>query len=92
MLSALESNTISKGIIAAQKALELEALLHQININFDGLGNVKNTVDQASLDETTSFSGLTQSELNDSMYRLTAIILPAIQDGYAVLSNLASRG
>jgi len=92
MLSALEANTISKGIQAAQKVLELEALLHQININYDGLGNVKNTTTQQELDDTLSFSGITKSQLDDSMYVLTAVILPAIQANYAGLSNLAARG
>jgi hypothetical protein len=91
-LTALESSTISYGIQAAQKALELEALLHKVNINFDGLGNVKNTVTQLNLDATPSLSGLTDSQLNDSMYVLTALILPVLQSNYAALSNLAARG
>jgi len=91
-LTSLESNTISNGIAAAGKALELEALLHKININFDGLGNVKNTVTQPNLDATPSLSGLTDSQLNDSMYVLTALVLPVLQANYAALSNLAARG
>jgi hypothetical protein len=90
-LTKLEDRITSLGILASQKIIELEALLHQINVEYDGLGNVKNTVTQQNMDATPALSGMTKAQLDDSMYVLTALILPVLQTNYAAVSNLAAR-
>ena len=38
-----------------------------------------------------SFAGITKAQLDDAMYQLTAIIRPALHDGFPQLAHLAAR-
>ncbi len=92
-LSALELNTISKGLAAAAKVIdEIEPLLHRLNVLYDSDGGLKTTITQEGLDAVPSFSGLTKGQLDDGMYALTTGIKGAIAASYTALATLAARG
>lgn len=58
---------------------------------YNSAGGVKETLEQAEMDEEPALSGLTKAQLDAGIYAMTAVILPAIQNNYAVLSQLAAR-
>lgn len=91
-MTALEKNTVSRGLAAARLATEqLKPVLDSLNVIYDGNGGAKTTIDQAGLDAVASFSGLTKAQLDDGMYALTATLKSAIDAAYTQLSQLSSR-
>jgi hypothetical protein len=91
-LNALEKNTISRGILAAQLVVEqLKPVLDSLNIIYDSGGGAKTTIDQPGLDEVASFSGLTKMQLDDGLYALTTTLKGAIDNAYTNLAQLSAR-
>ncbi len=91
-LTALESNTVSRGLAAAKKVLdEVKPVLDSLNAIYDSGGGAKTTITQQNLDLVPSFSGLTKQQLDDGMYALTATLRTDIASAYAQLAQLAAR-
>ena len=91
-ISALEYDTLNKGFaICAGLLSDLQPRLAAMQQVFDSEGGVKTTLTQTELDEVQAFSGLTIQQVADGMYVLTALLLPALTQGYPSLSQLASR-
>ncbi len=92
MATALELNTISRGLAAAKKVLEeLKPVIDALNIIYDSEGGAKTTITQEDLDGVASFSGLTKAQLDDGMWVLTATLRGDIANGYSALAQLAAR-
>jgi hypothetical protein len=92
-LSALESDTVSRGAQSAKIVVEqLKPLLDRLNIIYDSTGGAKTTITQGNLDLVPSFSGLTKAQLDDGMFALTATLKTAIDAAYTQLVELAARG
>lgn len=92
-LTALESNTVSKGLAAAKYIIEtLKPVLDELNIIYDSTGGAKTTITQGNLDLVPSFSNLTKTQLDDGMYVLTTTLKTDIASAYTQLAQLAARG
>lgn len=91
-ISALEYDTLQKGFaICAGLLTDLQPKLAAMQQVFDSEGGVQDTLTQVEMDEVAAFSGLTIQQVTDGMYVLTTLLLPAINQGYPSLSQLASR-
>lgn len=91
-LTALESNTVSRGLQAAKKVVdELKPVIDSLNIIYDSAGGAKTTITQQNLDLVPSFSGITKAQLDDGMFALTATLRTAINDAYTQLVQLSAR-
>lgn len=91
-LNQLELDTISRGCQAAKKVLdEVKPVLDQLNVIYDSAGGVKSTVSQADLNEFPQFSGLTEGQLDDGFFVLTATLREALANGFTQLAHLAAR-
>lgn len=91
-LSTLEQQTISQGCAAAKYiCLTLYPLLLELNVIFDASGGVKSTITQPNLDATPSLSGITDGQINDGFYALTATLRSDIAAAYAQLATIAAR-
>lgn len=92
-ITALEQNTVSRGIAAALVVVEeLYPALKRLNIDYDAVGGVKETLTQGELDSIASFSGLTKTQLDDAMFALTSTLRGAIETAFAQIEQLAARG
>lgn len=90
-ITALESNTVSRGAALAKRVLELKAEIDYLNIIYDASGGVKETLTQAELDSVPSFSGVTKAQVDDGMFALTSGLKTAITNSYTQLAQLAAR-
>jgi hypothetical protein len=91
-VSNLERDTMAKSFAIA-KTLLLDVLpkLQGTDVIYNSVGGVKETLDQNEMNELPELSGLTKTQMDDGVYALCAVILPAIQNNYAQLSQLAAR-
>jgi len=91
-LTALELDTIKRGIQAAQSVTrELYPLLKELNIIYDSQDGAKTTITQQNLDAEGTLSGITKAQLDDAMFVLTATLRGDIENGYAQLAELSAR-
>ena len=91
-MSQLESDTIAKMCaIAKQLLADVQPKLESLRSIYDSAGGVKTTLTQEELDEVAELSGLTKTQVDDGLYVLTTLLLPAIQQGYPALAQLAAR-
>lgn len=91
-LTALEQNTVIRGLQIAKKVIEeLKPAVDALNIIYDAEGGVKTTLTQEDLDGVAIFSGLTKAQLDDGMYVLTAVLKTDISNGFTQLIQLAAR-
>lgn len=91
-MSQLETDTLSKSFAVCKTLLnDLQPKLASLAQIYDSVGGVKETLTQAELDEVPELSGLTTTQVQDGLYVLTTLLLPAIQQGYPALSQLAAR-
>lgn len=88
----LEYDVVTQAAAVCKKVLtELEPALSQFREIYDAGGGVKSTLTQADLDGVASFSGLTKAQVDDALYALTALLLPAIESSTTALAQLAAR-
>ncbi len=92
-ITALEQDTVSRGIATAAKVLrDIYPLVKELNILYDSTGGVKDTLTQPDLDGVASYSGITKAQVDDGMFVLTSTLRTAIESAYAQLAELAARG
>lgn len=90
--SALEKDTLSKSFAVCKTVLlDLKPKLEGLAQIYDSEGGVKTTLEQGELDELVELSGLTKQQVDDGLYVLTTLVLPAIQQGFPALAQLAAR-
>lgn len=88
----LEHDTLSKLFAVCKTILnDLQPKLASFGQIYDSAGGMKETLTQEELDEIPELSGLTKQQVDDGMYVLTTLILPAINNGYPSLAQLAAR-
>lgn len=91
-MSQLELDTLSKIFaIAKQVIADIHPKLASLAQIYDSAGGMSETLTQEELDEIVSLSGLTKQQVDDGVYVLTTLMLPAIQNGYPALAQLAAR-
>jgi hypothetical protein len=91
-ISALELDTVTNASAACKIILgDMLPRLQGLQHIYDSGGGVKETLTQDELNEVTALSGLTKTQVDDAMYVLTAVLLPAIDSNYAQLAQLAAR-
>lgn len=91
-VSTLEHDTLAKSFAVCKTVLnDLYPKLLSLAQIYDSEDGVKTTLTQEELDELTQLSGLTKTQIDDGLYVLTTLILPAIQNGYPALAQLAAR-
>jgi len=91
-LSQLESDTIAKACaIAKQLLADVQPKLEGLRAIYDAEGGVKTTLTQEEMDENAALSGLTKTQLDDALFAMTSGILPAIENGYNGLAQIAAR-
>lgn len=91
-MSTLERETLAKSFaVTKQILLDIQPKLAGIAQIYDSEGGVKETLTQEELDEIPELSGLTKIQVDDGLYVLTTLLLPAIQQGYPALAQLAAR-
>lgn len=91
-MSQLEHDTLAKAFAVCKNLLaDTQPKLASLKEIYDSEGGVKSTLDQAELDEVAALSGLTKQQVDDGLYALTTVLLPAIEAGYPALAQLAAR-
>lgn len=91
-ISTLEKDTLGKAFAVAKTVLgDLHPKLQALQEMYDSAGGVKETLTQAELDELPELSGMTKTQVDDGLYVLTTLLLPAITNGYPALAQLAAR-
>jgi len=91
-MNQLELDTLAKIFAIAKQAIsDIHPKLASLAQIYDSAGGMKETLTQEELDEVASLSGLTKQQVDDGVYVLTTLMLPAIQNGYPSLSQLAAR-
>jgi hypothetical protein len=91
-MSTLERDTLAKSFaVCKQLLLDVQPKLAGLAQIYDSAGGVKTTLTQEELDEVAELSGLTKTQVDDGLYVLTTLLLPAIQQGYPALAQLAAR-
>lgn len=91
-MSTLEYDVLQSAFALCKMVMtDLHPRLLALQQQYDSAGGVKETLTQADLDEATVLSGLTKQAVDDGAYVLTTVLLPGITNGYAALSQLASR-
>jgi hypothetical protein len=91
-LTTLEYDTVIQLASMCSSILsDLHPKLQGLQQIYDSEGGVSDTLTQEGLDEIPTLSGLTTQQVTDAAYVLTALILPAITQGYPSLATLAAR-
>ena len=91
-MNPLEYDTLNAAFAVSRIILnDLQPKLLFLQQQYDAAGGVKESLTQEEMDEVAALSGLTKQQADDGLYALTAVMLPAITQTYAVLSVLASR-
>lgn len=91
-MSQLEHDTLAKIFaVSKQVLLDIQPKLASLKELYDSAGGVKTTLTQEELDEVPELSGITKTQIDDAAYALTAGMLPAIEAGFAALSQAAAR-
>jgi len=91
-LDKLALDTISKAMQASKLLMEqANPLLNQIDLLYNQVGGLKETITDADLAEVASYSGLTKQQLDDGMYALTSGVKGALTTGFNAITQLAAR-
>jgi hypothetical protein len=92
-ISNLELHTVQKGFFIARKLLdEIKPVIDQLNVIYDSVGGVKDSLTQEEMDNVEAFGALTKTQLDDGMYVLTATLKDVLANGFSQLSKIAARG
>jgi hypothetical protein len=90
-ISTLERDTLARLFAVAKTALaDLQPRLAGLNEVYNAVGGVKETLDQAKLDELPELSGLQKTVVDDAVYALSNV-LTAIDGAYPALAQCAAR-
>lgn len=91
-ITTLEYDVLNNAFAVCKTLLsDLEPQLATFREIYDAEGGVKATLTQESLDGVFTFSGLTKAQVDDGLYALTAVLLPAIESSYTAIAQLAAR-
>jgi len=91
-MTTLEYDTLQAAFAVCKILLiDLNPRLNELQQIYDSVGGVKETLTQVEMDEIAALSGLTKQQVDDGLYTLTAVILPALTQNYPALSQLAAR-
>jgi hypothetical protein len=91
-MNALEYDTLNMAFAVCKIVIhDLQPRLLALQQQYDSEGGVGSTLTQQEMDEVAALSGLTKVQADDGIYALTAVMLPAITNSYASLSQMASR-
>lgn len=88
-MTIVVQDMISHGAQVAEQIRALKGTLEELNILYDG--QYKALLVQDDLDSVPSYSGITKQQLDDGMYFLTSVLLPAVNTSYTQLVDLAAR-
>lgn len=92
-ITILEKATVSEGIQVARRLVnDIKPVLDRLNVIYDSAGGVKETLDQAKLNEVADWSGITETQVDDAMFAITSTLRTALTNSYTQLVQLASRG
>ena len=90
--SQLELDTLSKAFaVCKQLLLDIQPKLEGLREIYDSVGGVKATLTQEDMDAIPELSGLAKAQLDDGLFVLTTILVPALENGYPSLAKLAAR-
>jgi hypothetical protein len=91
-MTTLEYDTLNLAFAVSKTVLtDLQPRLAALQQQYDADGGVGDTLTQEEMDLQPALSGLTKQAADDGLYALTAVLLPAITQGFTALSALASR-
>lgn len=91
-LTTLETTTVNRTAAVSRKLLEeVKPVLDMLDVIYNAVGGVGDTIPDPSPDLEAAFSGLTKTQLDDALFVLTGAVKTAITDGYAALAQLAAR-
>ena len=90
--SQLELDTLGKAFaVSKQLLLDIQPKLEGLREIYDSVGGVKATLTQEDMDAIPELSGLAKAQLDDGLFVLTTILVPALENGYPSLAKLAAR-
>lgn len=92
-LSALEQDTITKGMILSEKIRLIHDEIRELNVIFDGSGGVKDALSPGGTPRNAEVQAiwpeLTVTIINDGYYLMTATLKTALDAAYTQLVGLA---
>jgi hypothetical protein len=90
-LTTLEHDVLAKQFALCKTILaDLQPKLASLNELYNSAGGVKETLDQAEMDEVPALSGLQKTTVDDAVFSL-ANVLGAIDAAYPSLAQCAAR-
>ena len=91
-MTTLEYDTLNQSFAVCKVLLgDLQPHLEALQQLYDSAGGVKETLTQADMDGMPALSGLQKQQVDDGLYVLTTLLLPAIINGKSSLTQLAAR-
>lgn len=91
-ITTLEYDLLNNAFAVCKTLLnDLQPRLAEFQELYDSTGGVKETLTQEDLDGVSTFSGITKTQVDDGMYALTAVLLPAVEASYTALAQMAAR-
>jgi len=90
-VSTLERDTLAKHFALCKSVLaDLQPRLAGLNEVYNAAGGVKETLEQAEMDELPELSGLQKTVVDDAVYALSNV-LSALDAAYPALAQCAAR-
>jgi len=90
-MTTLERDTLAKHFAICKSVLaDLQPRLSSLNELYNAVGGVKETLDQAEMDELPELSGLQKTTVDDAVFSLSNV-LGAIDAAYPSLAQCAAR-
>jgi hypothetical protein len=90
-MSQLERDTLSRHFAICKNVLaDLQPRLASLNELYNAVGGVKETLDQAEMDELPELSGLQKTTVDDAVFALSNVG-SALDAAYASLAQCAAR-
>jgi hypothetical protein len=90
-MTVLEKDTLSRQFAICKTILaDLQPKLASLNELYNSAGGVKESLDQAEMDELPELSGLLKTTVDDAVFSL-ANVLGAIDAAYPSLAQCAAR-
>jgi len=90
-ISTLEHDVLAKHFALCKTVLaDLQPKLASLNELYNAVGGVKETLDQAEMDELPELSGLLKTTVDDAVFALSNV-LSAIDAAFPPISQCAAR-